>query len=71
VIRRHEHTTGFGKGRGNLRKMMLSRQFSSGRGGATRSSFEASVMGGERRGCVIWLEMTNQPELLGEEFDEF
>jgi hypothetical protein len=41
------------------------------RDGATRSSDEASVMGVERRGCVIWPETTNQPEIFGEEFDEF
>lgn len=35
----------------------------SGRGGATRSSMEASVMGVERRGCVIQLIWIGQPKI--------
>jgi hypothetical protein len=60
VFRRHEHTTGFGKERGNL-LMRLNYLVLLGRDGATRSSDEASVMAVERRGCVIWLETSNQP----------
>jgi hypothetical protein len=64
VFRRHEHKTGFGKERGNLPMMILSDQALSGRDGATRSSDEASVIEVERRGCVIWLDTTNQPRVI-------
>jgi len=35
------------------------------RGGAVRSSVESSVMDGERRGCVIQLELIHQPVMGG------
>ena len=35
------------------------------RGGATRSSVEGSVMGMERRGCIVQLGLIRQPEMEG------
>ena len=58
VHRRHELYTGIDTERRNLVPGFC---YSGDRGGATRSSVEASVMGVERRGCVIQFVGRSQP----------
>jgi hypothetical protein len=59
VYKRHELCTGFSMERGNLCRMVVDAIRY--RGGATRSSDEASVMGVERRGRVIQPRAWSQP----------
>lgn len=58
VHRRHELYTGINTERGNLFPGL---SYSGDRGGATRSSEEATVMVVERRGCVIQFVRRSQP----------
>ena len=58
VYRRHELCAGIDMERGNLVPGFC---YSGDRGGATRSSAEASVMDVERRGCVIQFVRRSQP----------
>ena len=60
VYRRHELCTGFNMERGNLCRKEVGANWY--RGGATRISEEASVMGVERRGCVIQPSKWGQPK---------
>ena len=61
VYRRHDLWTGFGAERGNLGQDTGFDRQSWHRGGATRSSDEAPVMGVERRGRVIQPGERRQP----------
>ena len=61
VYRRHDLCTGFNTERGNLDQIVSNSVHDWYRGGATRSSVEAPVMGVERRGRVIWSAMWSQP----------
>jgi hypothetical protein len=61
VYRRHELCMGFSMERGNLSQDIGLRRLSWRRGGATRSSEEAPVMGVEQRGRVIQPEAGCQP----------
>lgn len=58
VYRRHDLCTGVNMERGNL---IPRHKLFGNRGGATRSSEEASVMVVERRGCVIQFVTRSQP----------
>jgi len=60
VYRRHDLITGFSMERGNLGQVFEDLN-SCDRGGATRSSDEAPVMGVERRGRVIQPGTWGQP----------
>jgi len=61
VYRRHDLWTGFGMERGNLDQEMGKSLYAWYRGGAIRSSDEASVMGVERRDRVILPGKWGQP----------
>jgi len=61
VYRRHDLCTGFSMERGNLGRIMGNCPQLWHRGGATRSSDEASVMDVERRGRIIQSEASWQP----------
>ena len=61
VHRRHDLCTGFSAERGNLGRRVGGGLRIRHRGGATRSSEDASVMGAERRGRVILPELWSQP----------
>ena len=61
VYRRHEFWTGFSMERGNLGQVGSRYRAICHRGGASRSSDEAPVMGVERRGRVIQSGMWSQP----------
>ena len=66
VYRRHELCTGFIMERGNLGPGYL--LLLGDRGGATRSSDEAPVMGVERRGCVIQSREEESTGMTGRNF---
>lgn len=73
VYRRHELWTGLSTERGNLSFRSTAMEAKTALqwftivclpengGGAVRSSVESSVMDGERRDCIIWSEMREQP----------
>jgi hypothetical protein len=61
VYRRHDLSTGFNMERGNLDQISGYSLYIWRRGGATRSSKEAPVMGVERRGRVIQPGTWGQP----------
>jgi len=61
VYRRHDLCTGFNMERGNLGQVRCDSMLTCPRGGMSRSSEEAPVMGVERRGHVIQQDTGGQP----------